>query len=466
MPRLLAPAISNTQRHLKRRSDGLARSLFATSTANVGLKRRFSTGVEVSENKISLESLEKVINSTNQDPSASTPHEQVSQHTPVGSFIGISQVQQLLGLDTVGPRLKRELPNLDSKDMPFTTDAVILAVDFEGKENVGLGIRQVGLSILDTRDLRNAASLGQYVIQNRHYSFVTSDWKKRRPKFAIGTLKTVPQAELAPTLKTIFREIGSFPTLMNTQHSTSFLEHQTVNVGNHPCRRVILVGHGVHNELKDMKLLGFTPGDFANIIGIVDTQILFSQLSGARYLISLKRLTNLLGLQQKLLYLAGARPKQQYFHDAGNDAAYTLQTMLLMALKGYEKDVDGANAGWIRLAKMSAVRALFLAKTRAERNGQSADARELLNIRTLAYPHSPDAKAWAAQIHRVERISMAFLLATARWRIEGDSKIPKAILPFILKSLDVLAMGNAGHDAYSQALSAIPIYFALAATYG
>ncbi|KAI4164026.1 MAG: hypothetical protein LQ342_002261 [Letrouitia transgressa] len=236
---------------------------------------------------------------------------------------------------------------------------------------------------------------------------------------------------------------------MDTQHNTSLLGQQTANVGEHPRRRVVLVGHGVRNELRDLRLLGFTPGDFANIVGIVDTQSLFGQLSGARYLISLKQLTTLLGLRLKLLYLAGAKPKQQYFHDTGNDAAYTLQTMLLMALKGYEMDVDGANAGWVRLAKMSALQALFLAKIRAERNGQSADARELLDIRNLAYPHNPDAKAWEAQIHQVERISMAFLLATARWRMKGDSETPKAILPFILNSLDVLAVRNAGHDAYA-----------------
>lgn len=237
-------------------------------------------------------------------------------------------------------------------------------------------------------------------------------------------------------------------------------------MSNHPRRRVVLVGHGLRNELRDMRLLGFTPGDFANIIGIVDTQRLFAQLSGARYPTSLKRLTALLGLRLKLLYLAGAKPKQQYFHDAGNDAAYTLQTMLLMALKAYEKDIDGANAGWVRLAKMSAVQALFLAKLRAQLNGRPTSARELLNIRNLAYPDHPDVKAWEAQIHQVERISMAFLFATARWRMRGDCKIPEAILPFLLNSLDVLAMKNTGHDAYARALSAIPVYFALAATFG
>lgn len=65
------------------------------------------------------------------------------------------------------PRLIKGLPNLESKDIPFTTDAVILAVDFEGKEKRGFGIRQVGLSIVDTRDLRNATLPSQCVIQNR-----------------------------------------------------------------------------------------------------------------------------------------------------------------------------------------------------------------------------------------------------------------------------------------------------------
>lgn len=78
-------------------------------------------------------------------------------------------------------------------------------------------------------------------------------------------------------------------------------------------RKIVLVGHGLKNEVAFLKNLTFDLYSAPNLVAIVDTQSIgFSK--------------NQLGLK-KLCQAVGIEP--QSLHNAGNDAAYTLRAMIL-----------------------------------------------------------------------------------------------------------------------------------------
>lgn len=78
-------------------------------------------------------------------------------------------------------------------------------------------------------------------------------------------------------------------------------------------RRIVLVGHGLKNEVGYLRNLNFNLMEAPNVVGVVDTQCIGTSKSP----IGLNKLCKALGMEPHLL------------HNAGNDAAYTLRAMIL-----------------------------------------------------------------------------------------------------------------------------------------
>ncbi|KAK5184303.1 hypothetical protein LTR16_010000, partial [Cryomyces antarcticus] len=87
-------------------------------------------------------------------------------------------------------------------------------------------------------------------------------------------------------------------------------------------RDVILVGHGLSNDTDYLKRIAFSPYACGTVVATLDTQ----------YLVSTKH--NFCGLK-RLLHALDIEP--EHLHNAGNDAAYTMQAMLLIAIKDWQK---------------------------------------------------------------------------------------------------------------------------------
>lgn len=82
-----------------------------------------------------------------------------------------------------------------------------------------------------------------------------------------------------------------------------------------PTRNIVLVGHGIKNEIGYLKSLGFALNEAENMVMRMDTGTI---LSSKKNQVALKG----------LLELCKIDVDRNRLHNAGNDAAYTLQALL------------------------------------------------------------------------------------------------------------------------------------------
>lgn len=186
----------------------------------------------------------------------------------------------------------------DSSRSSSLSDIVIIAIDFENIGSTESGFTQkencqVGLAILDTKDLRKV-SLSSLIST---YSFATgspSYLTKASNKFLFGESITIHPSDMVDHIESVIPQ----------------------------ARDVVFVGHGTLNDLQALHALGFK---FRAVLsGILDTFRVANEVFGF-WAGSLGDLLGLLGCPYNSL------------HCAGNDAHFTLRALLLLAARGYAK---------------------------------------------------------------------------------------------------------------------------------
>ena len=333
----------------------------------------------------------------------------------------------------------------DSPIPTYDRDAVFVAIDFEGNEHEHLpgvnqiGVNQIGVSTLDTRDLPHASKLGQKMIQAKLYCIPRPDSKRRALRrfkeetskmFKFSEPEWIAREQIQDTLIAIFRE-RSFDSCTPSEP-----------------RNIVLVGHAFHNELTNMEKLGFRPESHARIIARFDTQHLAKEIRGETESLKLRKLVRD-ELSGKNVYAAGAHPSKRPFHNAGNDAVFTLEAMLLLMLKDHRETITAPTWWWFKLTKLSIPTLM-----------ESASAK--LGTR-IASPHTEldfdtsEPTIHASDVTGTEEVPPAFLLAAARWQI-----IRQAAQRCALQAFDAEAQLLAGSVAYNAAACAMPLCFALA----
>ncbi|KAG4414305.1 hypothetical protein IFR04_012551 [Cadophora malorum] len=139
-----------------------------------------------------------------------------------------------------------------TSQQPEPLDVIFIAIDFEyshySPKTGRIRLREVGISMLDTRDIRHHNNHLKDVISTRHYRTVT-DTKS----FLFGESIDVLQDELVLVLKGLF-----------------FLEDMSPK----QTRNIILVGHGLSFEIKVLKGLGIDLNLASSVIEIFDTEFL------------------------------------------------------------------------------------------------------------------------------------------------------------------------------------------------
>ena len=86
-------------------------------------------------------------------------------------------------------------------------------------------------------------------------------------------------------------------------------------------RNVILVGHDIATDISYLRKLGYDPYNLANLHEMIDTSLMYRALEREPHPRNLGSILANLGI-------AG-----WYLHNAGNDAVYTLQAMIGIAIK-------------------------------------------------------------------------------------------------------------------------------------
>ncbi|KAE8443513.1 hypothetical protein EG329_001825 [Mollisiaceae sp. DMI_Dod_QoI] len=180
-------------------------------------------------------------------------------------------------------------------------DAIFIAIDFEyshySPKSGRIRLREVGISMFDTRNLYHQNGHLNNAISTQHYRTVTNT-----RKFIFGQTIDILQDELVTVLKRLL-----------------YIENN--NLGE--IRDLILVGHGFGFEIKAMKGLGIDLTLAPSVIEIFDTEFLGYEVFGRNFKCSLSKVTKEIGILG------------ESFHNAGNDANFTLRAMLLLAIHRY-----------------------------------------------------------------------------------------------------------------------------------
>ncbi|KAK1066909.1 hypothetical protein LTR74_006784 [Friedmanniomyces endolithicus] len=244
----------------------------------------------------------------------------------------VSRAQRYLGLL---PQKKSELlsdmTNLTVSPLdlnspatqPLEQDVVIIAVDVEAYERSPKTITEVGVATLDTRDLRGEATgpngenwfkhirgrhfrVAEYK-NLRNHEFVEGCPDKFRAEF--GTSEFVPKDELPSMLTSCFHQPFS---KRNATHTDSTAEEK---------RTIVLLGHDINQDITYLHSIGCSVLNRSNLAEVLDTATMFKSYTRDNNATSLGRVLYHFDIDGWSL------------HNAGNDAVYTMQAMLAIAVK-------------------------------------------------------------------------------------------------------------------------------------
>lgn len=228
--------------------------------------------------------------------------------TPKGG--GINHLHRLLGMRS---------------DDTISRDAVFVSLDLEGGNNkpspctldAESSIRQIGIATLDTRDLQRS-SLADDVRALISVSFFEVIGSKQRDR----------QCDLTPT-RIHPKDVAA------TIVKGICIRDESDNAGPGTLRNIILVGHSLGSDLTILRQLGLDIARVAPVLFVLDTHNL------SRYVfppcspllpVAPGQDFSLAGVLARF----GFRPAPSSFHNAANDAQYTLVAMVFLAIQSGE----------------------------------------------------------------------------------------------------------------------------------
>lgn len=224
-------------------------------------------------------------------------------------------MQHILGLkDASDEAIKIKPKELERLQHLKAAEPVFVCIDLEAFEFAQNKITEVGISVLDSRHLAGidpspngnewlSKINTRHILIKEHKHLVNKRFVHGCPdKFNFGSSEVVSLKHIHKTLTQIF----------NNPSSSSLLASDSGS------RNLILVGHGLSNDTAYLSKLNFAPHAKGNIIRDVDT---------TKFVGTKKQTVGL----SKLMVGLGVDPEN--LHNAGNDAAYTMQALLLMTIQ-------------------------------------------------------------------------------------------------------------------------------------
>ncbi|KAK0337995.1 hypothetical protein LTR91_013068 [Friedmanniomyces endolithicus] len=182
---------------------------------------------------------------------------------------------------------------LATQTMSDKADFVFVSLDFEGDIH-SRGLTEFGYATLDTRDVIADGP----TIFGHHYALASN----HKRGFLFGDVTRIDVPQLGATI----REVCHVTDVDGTD------------------RRVVLVGHGIHNELRNMAAHGVRLEDLPRVVGAIDTGELSKVVLGQAS--TLERLLTSL----EIPLTRNRNGFADSLHCAGNDAHYTLRALLLL----------------------------------------------------------------------------------------------------------------------------------------
>jgi hypothetical protein len=216
------------------------------------------------------------------------------------------------------------IPRVDADTQaPYTRehDAVIISVDLEAYEHANSMITEIGIAILDTRHIADIApgkngqnwfeKIEAHHLRIKDYEhMVNRRYVQGCPdQFNFGKSDFIALENAALVVELCFK-----------QHSRDTTESGPLGEAQEKFRPIILLGHDPEGDIRYLHTLGFNAYDNKSIREVLDTQLIYQ---------ALKDECNPRSLDSTLREF-GILPMN--LHNAGNDAVYTMQALIAMAV--------------------------------------------------------------------------------------------------------------------------------------
>lgn len=208
---------------------------------------------------------------------------------------------------------------------------VFICVDVEAYERNTKLITEIGIATLDTKDIA-AIKPGEggadwmSVIRARHFR-INEHKHLNNVEFVAGC------ADKFEFGASEFINLKDAPHIVAScfKHPFSKAEETSFGHEEHPKRNIILVGHDISADISFLQTIGYDVHNLSNLVETADTAFMW------RYL---KRESNPRNLGSILAELGIIGWN---LHNAGNDAVYTLQAMIAIAIKHLDEKHKAKN---------------------------------------------------------------------------------------------------------------------------
>ncbi|KAL8947390.1 MAG: hypothetical protein Q9222_006322 [Ikaeria aurantiellina] len=225
-----------------------------------------------------------------------------------------------------------DLPSLvlsDAAPFRFQDDAVFICVDVEAYEKEHRPITEIGISTLDTKDLAalppgEGGCAWMKKIRSRHFRIKEAAHLHNSEfvagcadRFEFGESEWISIKEAPQVIASCFRPPYSGQADDNAENGSLLNGDATSSP---PKRNLILVGHDIKMDIDYLRKIGYDVSNLSNIIEALDTVDLYRAWKHHQN-------PSKLGTILCDLELVGWN-----LHNAGNDAAYTLQALIGIAI--------------------------------------------------------------------------------------------------------------------------------------
>ncbi|AEO69387.1 uncharacterized protein THITE_2119734 [Thermothielavioides terrestris NRRL 8126] len=243
----------------------------------------------------------------------------------------IKRVQRYLGLRRkVGAEMPSVAGQLATLDLSQPTSqspegsVLFVAIDIEAWERDQSTVTEVGIATLDTTEIQHIPPGDggrQWFshIRARHIRIRENSWAvngrwvaNRAEWFGFGKSEFVNQSFVEPLIRGLI-------------DGATFVD--PIDGATKP-RPVVLVFHEASSDIKYLKLVGYHVGDAKNVLEVVDTCKMHQYLIQSNNQSSLGAVLTYLDIPHR------------HLHNAGNDAVYTLQAMIGLAVKKRQMSLE------------------------------------------------------------------------------------------------------------------------------
>jgi hypothetical protein len=235
--------------------------------------------------------------------------------------------------DLLGPSTPTSFDRNYTVDVPtpFEPDGhvIFICIDVEAYEKNNNFVTEIGVSTLDTTNLfesppGDGCSQWNSMIRSRHFRIKDHSHFRNgayvedcADQFDFGHSEWIELEDASRVVASCFK-----PPYSNLSIPTNQINHDER-------RRLVLVGHDIKTDIAYLRRIGFDVTNNQHIVEALDTALMFRALKHEAH-------NRSLGVVLFELGLVG-----WHLHNAGNDAIYTLQALLNIAVQDLTGDHKG-----------------------------------------------------------------------------------------------------------------------------